>query len=336
MAASALAMLAVMLVMFKVASAPSYTTMLTGLDPAETGKITAALDSSGHRATSSRTTAPALAVDKAPGRAGAHRARRAGASPARASPASSCFDKQKLGASDFQQQVTYQRALEGEIASTIGQIQGVSGAQVAARAARGPALLPGPDAGHGGRPAQQLGRRASIPPPCAASPRSSSSSVKGLKPANVTITDATGTLLWPNSDSSAAGGGGANKHAAQARYNTQLQAQPQRDARPDPRRRQGPGPGQRRPQRRPDDARQADLRQEGRPAQDDGRDRDACAAPAARRGGTTGSASNLPSYATSGAAGGNSNYQRKSTQTDFGVNKTVTAHDGRAGRGQQA
>ena len=45
MAASALAVLAVMLVMFKVASAPSYTTMLTGLDPAETGKITAALDS---------------------------------------------------------------------------------------------------------------------------------------------------------------------------------------------------------------------------------------------------------------------------------------------------
>ena len=30
------------------------------------------------------------------------------------------FDEQKLGASEFQQQVTYQRALEGEVARTIG------------------------------------------------------------------------------------------------------------------------------------------------------------------------------------------------------------------------
>jgi flagellar M-ring protein FliF len=40
-------------------------------------------------------------------------------------------------------------------------------------------------------------------------------------------------------------------------------------------------------------------------------------------GGSTGSSSNLPSYATSAAGGSNSNYQRKSTQTDFGVDKTV-------------
>src|ERR687894_155751 len=40
------------------------------------------------------------------------------------------FDEQKLGASDFQQQVTYQRALEGEIARTIGGVAGVSGPQV--------------------------------------------------------------------------------------------------------------------------------------------------------------------------------------------------------------
>jgi flagellar M-ring protein FliF len=40
-------------------------------------------------------------------------------------------------------------------------------------------------------------------------------------------------------------------------------------------------------------------------------------------GGASGTAGNLPSYATSGG-GGNSNYQRSSTQTDFGVDKTVT------------
>src|SRR3954449_13348545 len=47
MAASVVGVMGLMLVMFKVASAPSYTTMLTGLDPAETGKITAALDAAG-------------------------------------------------------------------------------------------------------------------------------------------------------------------------------------------------------------------------------------------------------------------------------------------------
>src|ERR671924_229121 len=40
------------------------------------------------------------------------------------------LDKQKLGASSFQQQIAYQRALEGQIAQTIGQIDGISGAQV--------------------------------------------------------------------------------------------------------------------------------------------------------------------------------------------------------------
>src|SRR3954452_8490466 len=48
----------------------------------------------------------------------------------RSQPGFELLDKQKLGASSFQQQVAYQRALEGQIAQTIGQIDGVSGAQV--------------------------------------------------------------------------------------------------------------------------------------------------------------------------------------------------------------
>ena len=40
-------------------------------------------------------------------------------------------------------------------------------------------------------------------------------------------------------------------------------------------------------------------------------------------GGAAGTSSNLPSYAASGAGGSNSNYNRTSTQTDFGVDKTV-------------
>ena len=43
-------------------------------------------------------------------------------------PGFELFDKQSLGESNFQQQVTYQRALQGQLAQTIDSIQGVSGA----------------------------------------------------------------------------------------------------------------------------------------------------------------------------------------------------------------
>ena len=60
---------------------------------------------------------------------------RAWRSPARACSAttsrtSRIFEKQNLGESNFQQQVTYQRALQGQLEETIDSVQGVSGAQV--------------------------------------------------------------------------------------------------------------------------------------------------------------------------------------------------------------
>src|SRR5918997_6190100 len=47
LAASAVGILIVAFMLFRLAAAPSFTTMRTGLDPAETGKITAALDEAG-------------------------------------------------------------------------------------------------------------------------------------------------------------------------------------------------------------------------------------------------------------------------------------------------
>jgi flagellar M-ring protein FliF len=41
-------------------------------------------------------------------------------------------------------------------------------------------------------------------------------------------------------------------------------------------------------------------------------------------GGAAGTSGNLPAYAGSAGGGGNSNYNRSQTQTDFGVDKTVT------------
>src|SRR5437762_1995781 len=49
-------------------------------------------------------------------------------------------------------------------------------------------------------------------------------SVKGLKPDNVTITDGSGQLLWPQGDAAGGVGGTASKQAAQARYNSQVEA----------------------------------------------------------------------------------------------------------------
>src|SRR5919205_324847 len=220
MAASVVGVLVLMLVMFKVASAPSYTTMLTGLDPAETGKITAALDTSGV-GYEIKNNGTALSVVKGQ----VARARIALAEkglPGKGQPGFELFDKQKLGASDFQQKVTYQRALEGQIASTIGQIQGVSGAQVSLvlpedqlfseeqSPATAAVLLSGSSSGLD--PSAVRGIASLV-----------SSSVKGLKPQNVSITDSTGQLLWPNSEASAANGGAVNKLTAQSRFNTSLQ-----------------------------------------------------------------------------------------------------------------
>src|SRR3954453_12241179 len=224
LAASALGIVAALLLMVKLASAPSYTTMLTGLDPAETGKITSALDSSGV-GYEIKNNGTALAVDK--GKVAQARIALAEQGlPAKGQPGFELFDKQKLGASDFQQKVTYQRALEGQIATTIGQVQGVGGATVSLvlpedqlfsqdqTPATAAVLLNGPSANLD--PSAVRGIASLV-----------SSSVKGLKPQNVSITDSSGTLLWPNSETGGptggATGGATSKLAAQSRYNAQLQ-----------------------------------------------------------------------------------------------------------------
>src|ERR671914_913688 len=128
---SAVAILAIAFVMLKIATAPSYALIASGLDPAQTGKVTAALDEQGI-AYELRNNGTALAVEKAQ----VAQARVALAGQGVSLDAGSggqgfeLFDEQKLGASEFQQQVTYQRALEGEIARTISGVQGVSGPQV--------------------------------------------------------------------------------------------------------------------------------------------------------------------------------------------------------------
>src|ERR687887_1322474 len=112
----------------KVASSPSYSTVATGIDPSQTGKMTDALDQKGIK-WQLRNNGTAIAVDSSQ-TADARVTLASSGIPTNGQVGFSLFDKQKLGASNRQQQVTYQRALEGELAQTIEQVQGVTNAQV--------------------------------------------------------------------------------------------------------------------------------------------------------------------------------------------------------------
>src|SRR3954466_10094518 len=128
MAAAAVGVLLVAIMLMKMATSPSYSTIATGVDPAQTGKMTAALDTKGIK-WKLVNNGTGIAVDSGQ-TAGARVALAEQGLPQNGQAGFELFDKQKLGASNLQQQVTYQRALEGELAQTIEQVQGVSNAQV--------------------------------------------------------------------------------------------------------------------------------------------------------------------------------------------------------------
>ena len=150
------------------------------------------------------------------------------------------------------------------------------------------------------------------------------SSVKGLKTDNVTITDSTGTLLWPAGDgSSGAAGVAAGKQALEARYARAMEA----DLNAMLVRTLGAGKAQVEVT--------ADLNadkttrekltyaKKGVPLKTQ-TESEKLTGGGATTGGAAGTGSNIPTY-SAGTAGGdsNSNYQRKSGTTDCGVDKKV-------------
>ena len=221
---SAVAILAIAFIMLKIATAPSYALIASGLDPAQTGKITAALDEQGI-AYELQNNGTALAVQKS----SMSQARIALASQGvqatggGGQPGNELLDESKLGASQFQQQVTYQRALEGEVARTLGNVEGVSNPRVQI-------VLPQDDLFQDeatpATAAVMLGNSADTLQPGAVRGMAqlASSAVKGLKSENVTITDSTGAVLWPSTRPAAARGGGSSKAAAEARYARQMES----------------------------------------------------------------------------------------------------------------
>ena len=223
LAGSAIAIIFVAFMLFRLAAAPSYTTMRTGLDPAETGKITAALDEAGigYELQNNGTT---LAVEKSKQAQAQVALAEGGLGGASKKPGYELLSEQKLGASDFQQRQTYQRALEGELANTIGQIEGVSGADVRltlpddelftdeAKPSTAAVLLSG-----NGTELESASVRGIA--------NLVASSVEGLKAESVTITDATGRMIWPQSgDAGVDGMSTASKTAAEAKYANQVES----------------------------------------------------------------------------------------------------------------
>src|SRR3954449_6018029 len=221
---SAVAILAIAFVMLKIATAPSYSLIASGLDPAQTGKITAALDSQGI-AYELRNNGTALAVQKSQTAQAnvALAAQGVQSSAGGGQPGYELLDQSKLGASQFQQQVTYQRALEGEIAKSLRGVEGVSSPTVQIVMPQDDLFQ---DEATPATAAIMLGNSADMLAPGAVRGMAqvAASSVKGLKAENVTITDSTGSVLWPSDDAAAGGTGGSSKMSAEARFARQKEA----------------------------------------------------------------------------------------------------------------
>jgi flagellar M-ring protein FliF len=326
LAVSAAAILVIAMLGLKAISAPSYSLLSTGLDPAQTGKITTALDAQGI-AYELRNNGTALAVDKAQAAQAqvALASQGVSVSSAGSNPGFELLDKQSLGASEFQQQVTYQRALEGEIGKTLDNVEGVSNAQVSL-------VLPEDnlfaDTSTPATAAVMLSNTSDTLQPGAVRGMAQlvASSVKGLKLDNVSITDGSGQLVWPQGDGAVAGGG-SSKQALEARYANEvegnLNALLTRTL----------GPGKAEVQVTADlnadkVSKQSKTYAKKGVALKQTQDVEKLKGGSATTGGAAGTGSNLPTYsAAAGGANGNSNYSHKTKSTDFGVNETIAKTD---------
>jgi flagellar M-ring protein FliF len=326
LAACALAFLAASVFIVKMASKPSYTTVMTGVDPAKTTQITSALTAAGVPF-ELQNGGTAIAVQKGKETAANVALASKGLNSGTTQPGFEILDKQKLGASTQQQQVAYQRGLEGEIANTISQIDGAQGATVnltlgqdnlfadESQPATAAVLLPSDASGMD--PASVKGIANLV-----------ASAVPMLKASNVTITDGSGTMLWPTGDSSGTGSGGSlpSKTAAEAKFNamktSSLQALLDRTL--------GPNKAQ--------VVVNSDLNVNQTDEQSVKYDKksavpltekvtnESLKGTGASSGGTTGTSSNLPNQvaASAGSGSGNNDYKNKTSEVTNGVDKTIT------------
>ncbi|MEA2179312.1 MAG: flagellar M-ring protein FliF [Solirubrobacteraceae bacterium] len=323
LAGSVVGVIVVAFFLLQLATKPSYETVMTGVDPAQTAKVTAALDGAGI-AYELQNNGTAIGVQS--GSTAEARVAMATAGVDLSSADQPGFEdlmaKQKLGTSDFQQKVTYQRALEGEIAQTIDGVAGSGGARVQLS-------LPGDqlfaDEEKPATAAVLLGAGSDALEPAQVRGIASlvAGAVEGLKKDEVTITDSAGNLLWPTEGSDASGGA-VSKTQAESRYAAQVQAQ--LTAMLD--RTVGEGKAQVtvRPDLDMDKTEQEKLTygKTGVPLKQTKETESLQGAGAGAAGGQAGVTGNTANgSAAAGAAGADSNYRKSSTSSDMGVDKTV-------------
>ena len=319
---SILGVIVVAFLLLKLASAPSYSLIATGLDPAKTGKMTAALDAQGITY-ELRNNGTALAVEGNSTAQAQIALADAGLSTS-GNGGSDGLDKVtdlKMGASTFQQKIAYQQGLEQTIEDTLGNVQGVSGATVQltlpddqlfadeAKPTTAAVLLSGESTGFDATAVKGMANLVA-------------NSVEGLKPENVTITDSTGTMLWPANDGSVSGA--MSKQAAEARFEAQMEAQLNALVI----RTLGPGKGQVEVNAdlNVDDTsvEKLEYAKQGSPVKKTVQN-EKLKGTGGGGGATAGTQSNVPGYAQNGSAGGgNSNYSNKQTTTEQVFGKTVT------------
>src|ERR671936_1451935 len=319
MAAAAVGVLIVAILLMKMATSPSYSTIATGIDPAQTGKMTAALDQKGIK-WKLVNNGTGIAVD-AGQTATARVALAEQGLPQNGQAGFELFDKQKLGASNLQQQVTYQRALEGELSQTIGQVQGVTGAQVNLvlpqeqlfsdqnSTAKASVLL-------------NTGGQALDPNSVRGIAQLVAGGGQGPSLQNVSITDSTGQLLWPTADSLGSGPSANLKQAAQSRYDQQLGSQLQ--ALLDQTVGAGKGTVQVNADLNVDQTSKDALVYAKKGVPLTSHKQNEILKGSGGASGTSGTGANIPSYAGAGGSGGNNNYNNKIQDDTFGVSKTVS------------
>jgi flagellar M-ring protein FliF len=313
-----------LVVVMHFASAPSYTTLETGLDPAQTGKITSALDAKGigYQIGNGGTSLEVTSSQVSQARIALATAGLLGVGSDQ--PGFTLLDSSQLGASDFQQQVTYMRALEGQLDQTIEQIQGVDSATVNL-------VLPNQQDQLFGDNNQSSSASVLLDDSGSLSSSSIqgianlvSSSVQGLSTSKVTITDSSGALLWPTSGSS--GGTGSGLPAAQSadeQYDSTM------TSRVDAMLAQTLGAGKAQVvvngNLNTNQSTQQSLvyGKKGVPLTAQTSSETLAGGSGSTAGGTTGT---IPAYTgTTGTSGsGNSNYKNTTNNTTYGVDKTIT------------
>jgi flagellar M-ring protein FliF len=197
-------------------SQPSYTTLVSGVQPSQTGKMTSTLSGQGI-GYELQDNGTAIAVQA--NEASKARVALAGANLlGNTQPGFSLFEKQNLGESNFQQQVTYQRALQGQLEETIDSVQGVSGAQVELVLPSSQNQIFGENQNASSAAVLLSGTSSLSSNSVRGIAQLVASSVSGLSLQKVTITDASGELLWPQTGGSGGGGSGTSVQEAEQRY----------------------------------------------------------------------------------------------------------------------